>query len=53
MCAGGYFGADRIVFDEDGPLEVVGVRDLKFFPGLIDRDNLHVLVLVPVFISFA
>ena len=34
MCAGGYFGADRIVFDDGGPLEVIGVRDLKFFQGM-------------------
>ena len=35
MCAGGYFGADRIVFDEDGPLEVIGLRELNFFPGKV------------------
>ena len=33
FCAGGYFGADYIEFDKGGPDEVVGPRQLKFFPG--------------------
>jgi len=34
ICAGGYFGAESLKFDEKGPLEVVGQRPLKFFPGV-------------------
>ncbi|KAH9518821.1 biotin holocarboxylase synthetase [Bulinus truncatus] len=33
LCAGGYWACDHIEFDKDGPLEVVGERFLKFFPG--------------------
>lgn len=32
ICSGAYFACDRIEFDKDGPLEVVGERFLKFYP---------------------
>lgn len=35
ICSGAYFACDRIEFDKDGPLEVVGDRFLKFFPGIM------------------
>ncbi|AET41362.1 biotin--[acetyl-CoA-carboxylase] ligase BPL1 Ecym_8066 [Eremothecium cymbalariae DBVPG len=34
ICAGSYFGSGRVEFDVDGPLGVVGNRDLQFFPGI-------------------
>ncbi|XP_041365199.1 biotin--protein ligase-like [Gigantopelta aegis] len=34
LCAGGYFGCDRIEFDKHGPLQVCDERHLKFFPGI-------------------
>ncbi|AAS52005.1 ADR085Wp [Eremothecium gossypii ATCC 10895] len=34
FCAGGYFGSSRVEFDVDGPLEVVGPRELQFFPDV-------------------
>uniref|UniRef100_A0A2C9L0H1 Biotin-protein ligase N-terminal domain-containing protein n=1 Tax=Biomphalaria glabrata TaxID=6526 RepID=A0A2C9L0H1_BIOGL len=34
LCAGAYWACDHIEFDKTGPLEVVGERFLKFFPGL-------------------
>ncbi len=33
ICAGGYFGAREIVFEQGSPLEIFGFRDLGFFPG--------------------
>lgn len=33
VCAGGYFGAQRVVFEPGTSLEVVGDRKLSFFPG--------------------
>ena len=34
LCAGGYFGCGRCEFEVGNPeLEVVGVRELRFFPG--------------------
>jgi biotin--protein ligase len=33
ICAGGYYGCDSISFEKGGPLEVMGQRELKFFPG--------------------
>lgn len=33
ICAGGYYGCDSICFEKGGPLEVIGQRELKFFPG--------------------
>ncbi|KAF9997118.1 biotin holocarboxylase synthetase [Entomortierella chlamydospora] len=33
ICAGAYYAADRINFEQGSPLEVQGSRDLKFFPG--------------------
>ncbi|XP_005102561.1 uncharacterized protein TC_0305 [Aplysia californica] len=33
LCAGAYFACDYIEFDKNGPLEVVGKRDLNFYPG--------------------
>lgn len=36
LCAGAYYAADRIEFAKgDSRLEVVGSRELKFFPGLV------------------
>lgn len=36
ICAGAYYAADRIEFAKGDPvLEVVGDRELKFFPGII------------------
>ncbi len=31
LCAGAYYGCHEVVFDKDGPLEVVGTRELAFF----------------------
>ncbi|ORY24373.1 biotin-protein ligase [Naematelia encephala] len=33
ICAGAYFGAEEVRFDTGGEMEVVGKRDLAFFPG--------------------
>ncbi|MEE3003785.1 MAG: BPL-N domain-containing protein, partial [Pseudomonadota bacterium] len=33
ICAGSYFGSNKIEFDKNGPLEVIGTRELAFFPG--------------------
>lgn len=33
ICAGAYYGSGFVEFDKNGPLEVVGERALKFFPG--------------------
>lgn len=33
FCAGGYYGAQRVEFNHGQPLEVVGDRELGFFPG--------------------
>lgn len=33
ICAGAYFGCARIEFEKGGDLEVLGERDLCFFPG--------------------
>lgn len=33
ICSGAYFACDSIEFNKGGPLEVVGERFLKFFPG--------------------
>lgn len=33
ICAGAYFGCEQIEFEKGGPLEVLGKRDLCFFPG--------------------
>lgn len=36
ICAGSYYSADRIEFAKgDKALEVIGERELKFFPGLV------------------
>jgi biotin--protein ligase len=34
ICAGGYYGSARIEFEQGGPLEVLGERELRFFPGI-------------------
>ncbi len=34
LCAGAYYACDRIEFEQGGNLEVVGPRELRFFPGL-------------------
>lgn len=33
ICAGAYYAASYVEFDKNGPLEVLGARDLAFFPG--------------------
>ncbi len=33
LCAGAYYGAAEVVFDKGGALEVLGKRELAFFPG--------------------
>ncbi|KAG0246276.1 biotin-protein ligase [Mortierella sp. GBAus27b] len=33
ICAGAYYAADRISFEQGSPLQVQGSRELKFFPG--------------------
>ncbi len=33
LCAGAYYAASEIAFDENGPLEVMGKRELGFFEG--------------------
>ncbi len=33
LCAGGYYGTRRVVFDKGGKLEVIGDRELAFFKG--------------------
>ncbi len=33
ICAGAYYGASRVIFEEGFPLEVMGSRELAFFPG--------------------
>ena len=33
ICAGAYFGCEQIEFEKGGPLEVIGKRELCFFPG--------------------
>lgn len=34
LCAGGYYGAQRVEFELGYPLEVIGDRELAFFPGV-------------------
>lgn len=37
ICAGAYYAADRIEFAKgDAALEVIGDRELKFYPGLVE-----------------
>ncbi|MES2212954.1 MAG: BPL-N domain-containing protein [Pseudomonadota bacterium] len=33
ICAGAYYGSGYVEFDRNGPLEVLGKRELAFFPG--------------------
>lgn len=33
ICAGAYYGSREVKFETEGPLEVVGTRELQFFPG--------------------
>mgnify|MGYP001804254009 CR=1 FL=1 len=33
ICAGAYYASGEVEFDKDGPLEVLGKRELAFFPG--------------------
>ncbi|MEM6879522.1 MAG: BPL-N domain-containing protein [Bacteroidota bacterium] len=35
ICAGAYYGSGFVEFDKNGPLEVVGARALRFFPGKV------------------
>lgn len=34
LCAGGYYGCSHIEFEKGHKLEVIGERELQFFPGL-------------------
>jgi len=34
FCAGAYYGSKYVEFDKSGPLEVLGERELGFFPGI-------------------
>lgn len=34
ICAGGYYGSANIEFEQNGPLEIIAERELKFFPGI-------------------
>jgi glutamine amidotransferase-like uncharacterized protein len=34
LCAGAYYACSRVEFEPGGPLEVVGNRELGFFPGV-------------------
>lgn len=34
ICAGGYYGSRQVNFEIGGSLEVVGIRELQFFPGI-------------------
>lgn len=34
ICAGAYYGSHLVNFEIGGPLEVAGVRELQFFPGI-------------------
>jgi len=33
ICAGAYYGSASVCFEKGGPLEVIGPRELSFFPG--------------------
>lgn len=33
LCAGAYYASGYVEFDQNGPLEVLGERELAFFPG--------------------
>lgn len=35
VCAGAYFGGSYVSFDEGGPLQVLGERELKFYSGTV------------------
>jgi biotin--protein ligase len=34
ICAGGYYGSAVIEFEQGSPLEILAMRELKFFPGI-------------------
>jgi glutamine amidotransferase-like uncharacterized protein len=34
LCAGAYYATARVVFEPGTPMEVVGDRELAFFPGI-------------------
>lgn len=36
LCAGAYYAADKIEFARGTPLEIIGERELKFFPGRVE-----------------
>jgi biotin--protein ligase len=36
ICAGGYYGSQRIIFEKGGALEILAERDLAFFPGIAE-----------------
>lgn len=36
ICAGSYFAGNRVVFAEGSKIEVIGDRELAFFPGLVE-----------------
>jgi biotin---protein ligase len=33
VCAGGYYGSAYVEFEKGGPFEIIGPRELAFFPG--------------------
>lgn len=43
ICSGAYFASSYIEFDKDGPLEVCGDRQLKFYPGKIMTTSYYFL----------
>jgi glutamine amidotransferase-like uncharacterized protein len=40
FCAGAYYGSQQIVFAKNTPLEVIGQRELAFFPGVTEGPTL-------------
>lgn len=40
ICAGAYFGGGKVEFDKGGALEVLGERELSFFPGTVSGPHL-------------
>ena len=40
ICAGAYFAGSKVNFDEGGPLEIIGKRELAFYPGTVKGPTL-------------
>ncbi len=40
FCAGAYYAGERVNFAMNTPLEIVGERELKFFPGTVEGPTL-------------